>query len=76
MFLRDKGLLFNEARDGFVMYGVQGRTWVAMGDPVAASAAVPGLAGRFLGRCGDFGGVPVFYEIGPAHIHNLPLIYT
>ena len=30
----DKALLFNEARTGFVMYGVQGRTWVAMGDPV------------------------------------------
>ncbi|MBP7779666.1 MAG: bifunctional lysylphosphatidylglycerol flippase/synthetase MprF [Acidobacteria bacterium] len=70
VFLRDKGLLFNEARDGFVMYGVQGRTWVAMGDPVAASAAVPGLVRRFLERCDDFGGVPVFYEIGPDHMHK------
>ncbi len=33
VFLRDKGLLFNEARDAFVMYAVQGSTWVAMGDP-------------------------------------------
>ena len=34
VYLRDKALLFNEARTAFVMYGVQGRTWVALGDPV------------------------------------------
>ena len=34
VFLRDKGLIFDDERRGFVMYGVQGRTWVAMGDPV------------------------------------------
>ncbi|MBS1223253.1 MAG: mprF [Proteobacteria bacterium] len=34
--LGDKALLFNEARDAFLMYGVAGRAWVAMGDPVAA----------------------------------------
>ena len=33
--LGDKALLFNSARDAFLMYGVEGRTWVAMGDPVA-----------------------------------------
>ena len=32
VYLRDKALLFNEARSPrFVMYGVQGRTWVAHG---------------------------------------------
>ena len=34
VYLRDKSLLFNEARTAFVMYAVQGRTWVALGDPV------------------------------------------
>lgn len=68
-FLRDKALLFNEARDAFIMYGVQGRTWVAMGDPVGAADAVQGLVRAFLERCDDFGGVPVFYEIRPTHMH-------
>ncbi|MEZ5416136.1 MAG: bifunctional lysylphosphatidylglycerol flippase/synthetase MprF [Vicinamibacterales bacterium] len=68
-FLGDKSLLFNDARTGFVMYAVQGRTWVAMGDPVGAPAEVPGLVRRFLERCDDFGGVPVFYEVGPAFMH-------
>src|SRR5262245_13489262 len=34
VYLRDKALLFDEQRRGFVMYGVEGRTWVALGDPV------------------------------------------
>ena len=69
-FLRDKTLLFNEARDAFVMYGVQGRTWVAMGDPVGPPARVPELVRLFLERCDDFGGTPVFYEIDPDYLHH------
>jgi phosphatidylglycerol lysyltransferase len=53
-----------------VMYGVKGRTWVAMGDPVGPVAAVPGLIRAFLERCDDFGGVPVFYEVGPTHLYR------
>ena len=34
VYLRDKALLFNDDRTGFIMYGVEGRTWVALGDPV------------------------------------------
>ena len=69
VFLRDKAILSNDARTAFVMYGVQGRTWVAMGDPVGTEQDVPGMIRAFLERCDDFGGVPVFYEIGPAHLH-------
>ncbi len=34
VYLRDKALLFNDDRTAFVMYGIKGRTWVALGDPV------------------------------------------
>jgi phosphatidylglycerol lysyltransferase len=68
-FLGDKTLLFNADRSGFVMYGVQGRTWVALGDPVGPDDRLPGLVRQFLERCDDFGGVPVFYEITKAHMH-------
>ena len=51
------------------MYGVQGRTWVALGDPVGPDDQLGDLIRRFLERCDDFGGVPVFYEIGKAHLH-------
>jgi phosphatidylglycerol lysyltransferase len=53
----------------FVMYGVQGRTWVALGDPVGPEAELSSLVRTFLERCDDFGGVPVFYEIGKLHLH-------
>jgi phosphatidylglycerol lysyltransferase len=67
-FLRDKALLFNDERSAFIMYGVQGQTWVALGDPVGPAEHVRSLIGRFLERCADFGGVPVFYEIGREHL--------
>ena len=51
------------------MYAVKGRTWVALGDPVGPESAAADLIRRFLERCDDFGGVPVFYEIGSARLH-------
>jgi phosphatidylglycerol lysyltransferase len=69
VFLGDKALLFNDARTAFIMYAVQGRTWVALGDPVGPRGEVSILVRRFLERCHDFGGVPVFYEVTPAHLH-------
>ena len=70
VFLRDKALLFDEDRKGFVMYGVQGRTWVALGDPVGPPERLAGLVRLFLERCDDFGGVPVFYEVGKEGLHH------
>ncbi len=62
-FLRDKAVLFDEERQGFVMYGVQGRTWVALGDPVGPADRKSDLIRGFLEKCDDFDGVPVFYEV-------------
>jgi phosphatidylglycerol lysyltransferase len=68
VFLKDKALIFDQERKGFVMYGVQGRTWVALGDPVGPPERVGDLIRLFLERCDDFGGVPVFYEIAGTHL--------
>jgi phosphatidylglycerol lysyltransferase len=70
VYLRDKALLFDEDRKGFVMYGIQGRTWVALGDPVGPPDRLAGLIRLFLERCDDFGGVPVFYEVGKEGLHR------
>ena len=70
VYLRDKALLFDEDRKGFVMYGVQGGTWVALGDPVGPTDRLAGLVRLFLERCDDFGGVPVFYEVGKEGLHR------
>jgi phosphatidylglycerol lysyltransferase len=69
-YLRDKALLFDEERKGFVMYALQGRTWVALGEPVGPPERVANLIRLFLERCDDFGGVPVFYEIGKDGLHR------
>ena len=69
-FLKDKALLFDDTRSAFVMYAVQGRTWVALGDPVGPEDRRAGLVRLFLERCADFGGVPVFYEITSQQLHR------
>jgi phosphatidylglycerol lysyltransferase len=69
VFLGDKGLLWNDARTAFVMYGVQGRTWVALGDPVGPQDAAEPLVKAFLERCDDYQGVPVFYEASKQWLH-------
>jgi len=69
VYLRDKAMLFNEDRSAFIMYGVQGRTWVALGDPVGPPDKAPGLIREFLERCDDFDGEPVFYEVSKERLH-------
>jgi len=70
VYLEDKALLFDDRREAFIMYGVQGRTWVALGDPVGPPALVPDLIRMFIARCDDFGGTPVFYEVGTKYLHH------
>jgi phosphatidylglycerol lysyltransferase len=70
VYLRDKTLLFNEQRTAFVMYAVQGRTWVALGDPVGPPESRPDLIRSFLERCDDYGGIPVFYRACKEHLHQ------
>jgi phosphatidylglycerol lysyltransferase len=70
IYLRDKALLFDEARDGFVMYAVKRRTWVALGDPIGPASRVGELIRLFIERCDDFGGTPVFYEVGRQNLHR------
>lgn len=66
----DKHLLFNEAGNAFIMYGVQGRTWVAMGDPVGPESERPDLAWRFRELCDRVAGRPVFYQV---RLESLPI---
>jgi phosphatidylglycerol lysyltransferase len=70
VYLRDKALLFDEANTAFVMYGVQGRTWVAMSDPVGPQRLLGPMIRTFLERADDFGAVPVFYEVTRTNLHH------
>ena len=68
--LGDKALLWNGARTGFLMYGVQGRTWVALGDPVVTDGGSGELVRRFVERADDFGAQPVFYQVTKDRLHE------
>lgn len=66
--LGDKSFLFNDARTAFVMYSVQRRSWVALGDPVGAEQDRAELVWEFRGLCDRFDGWPVFYQVEPDHL--------
>jgi phosphatidylglycerol lysyltransferase len=68
--LGDKAFLLNEGKTAFIMYGVEGRSWIAMGDPVGPSAEWPELAWRFRDMADRVDGWTVFYEVGS---ESLPL---
>src|SRR5215212_3304343 len=70
VFLRDKALMWSDARDAFLMYGVQGRTWVALGDPVGPRAAGEPLVKRFLEHADDYQGIPVVYQASREWLHR------
>lgn len=67
--LGDKYLLFNPAANAFIMYGIAGKSWVAMGDPIGGREEQVELAWSFFEQCEKHGVWPVFYEIGPAALH-------
>jgi phosphatidylglycerol lysyltransferase len=69
-YLADKALLWNDDRSAFVMYGVRGRTWVALHDPIGPADAAPGLIRKFLELVDDTDGIPVFYEIRRDYLHR------
>lgn len=68
-FTGDKRFLFSQSGDGFVMYGVRGSTWVAMGDPIAVrSADLIDLVWRFKENADEHRGTPVFYQVAADHL--------
>lgn len=59
----DKSLLFSEDGRAFIMYGRQGRSWVALGDPVGPRDCWPALIWRFAEYARTGGGRVVFYQV-------------
>ena len=68
--LGDKALFLGARGSGFIMYGIEGRSWVALGDPVGTPEEQEELAWGFRQEAYRNGGRPVFYEVGR---ENLPL---
>ncbi|MEZ4700726.1 MAG: bifunctional lysylphosphatidylglycerol flippase/synthetase MprF [Rhodothermales bacterium] len=64
VLLGDKSVLFDEDRTGFIMYAVQGRSFIAYGDPIGPAKTRKDLIWRFADRCDRVGGRLVLYQIG------------
>lgn len=61
--LGDKHFLFDESQRAFIMYAVQGRSWVALGEPVGPVDKRQDLLWDFTERCDRYDGWPVFYQV-------------
>lgn len=61
----DKSILFSDSGESFLMYGHQGRSWIALGDPIGADSEFPELVWQFIEFAHASGGRPVFYQISP-----------
>ena len=66
--LGDKSLLFSAQKKSFIMYGVEGRSWVSLGDPVGTEDEIPELVWQFREMCDRHDGWPVFYEVKPRNL--------
>lgn len=67
--LGDKRLLFHPQGDAFVMFGVERRSWVALGDPVGAEDRQADLAWSLRELADRHGGWTVFYQVTPQRLH-------
>ena len=61
----DKSLLFSHDGTAFIMYGVHGTSWIALGDPVGPPSSGARLAWRFRELADRAGGQAVFYQVRP-----------
>jgi phosphatidylglycerol lysyltransferase len=66
--LGDKAFLFSRNGNAFIMYGVEGRSWVGMRDPVGKEDEWAELVWQFREMCDRYDGWTVFYEVGPARL--------
>jgi phosphatidylglycerol lysyltransferase len=65
----DKSLLFSESENTFLMYGIEGRSWVALGDPVGLEKEMPELVWRFREMVDRHDGLTIFHQVTRNHLH-------
>ncbi|MFO1070512.1 MAG: bifunctional lysylphosphatidylglycerol flippase/synthetase MprF [Geminicoccaceae bacterium] len=69
--LGDKRLLFSDSGRSFIMFGVQGRSWIAIGEPVGLRAERAELLWRFRELADGWGARCAFYESPPSAMPEL-----
>ncbi len=75
--LGDKYLLFHPSREAFLMYGMEGRSWIVLGDPIGPEEYYDELLWQFREMCDNYDAWPVFYEVSNEYLpHYLELGLT
>ncbi|MDV6333173.1 phosphatidylglycerol lysyltransferase domain-containing protein [Asticcacaulis sp. 201] len=69
--LRDKHILWNDDKTAFLMYGVSGKQWVVMGEPVGPRAETVALCWELKEMASMANARLSFYQISPS---MLPLV--
>ncbi len=69
-FLGDKRFLVSRDRSAFLMYGVQGQSLIALGNPIGPEEAWDDLLWDFRDEAHRRGARPVFYQVGEASAHR------
>ncbi|HEV7505304.1 MAG TPA: bifunctional lysylphosphatidylglycerol flippase/synthetase MprF [Thermoanaerobaculia bacterium] len=65
----DKQLLFHDSGKAFVMFGVEHRTWVSMGDPVGPDRERAELVWKFRELADRHHGWTCFYQVNDKSLH-------
>ena len=68
VFTGDKSILFSESGQSFLMYRIQGRSWIALGDPIGDIKDATQLVWEFCDAASAANCRPVFYEATPAFL--------
>jgi len=66
--LGDKSFLVSDDGKAFVMFGVAGRSWISLGEPVGEAKAARQLVWQFAESADRAGARAVFYAISPDHL--------
>jgi phosphatidylglycerol lysyltransferase len=69
--LGDKRFLFSESGRSFLMFGIRGRSWIAMGPPVGRTSERAELFWRFRELADAHAARPGFYDLGPDDLPDL-----
>ncbi len=69
--LGDKRFLFSESGQSFLMFGVRGRSWIAVGSPVGRRDERDELFSRFRELADVHAARPGFYGLGPDDLPEL-----
>jgi phosphatidylglycerol lysyltransferase len=68
--LGDKKFYFSNSGNSMIMYGIHGKSWISMGDPLGVEEEWSGLLWDFRELADQSGGNAIFYQVSPSHIVN------